>query len=113
MVLAELLHGFIPPVFRDSPNPHADANPRRIAERLNGITARAQTHDSITFNVRYTHPKWQDGVMGIFESFSRPCVIKGETFNVGWEADVGIKWADKNGKTVRSVEDIEKFISSL
>ena len=113
MVMDELVHGYIPKSFRDSPNPHAEAVPRRVSERENGITIRAQTHDSITFNVRYSHSKWQDGVRGIFESFSRPCVIKGETFNVGWEADVGIKWADKAGVTVKSVEEIEKFISSI
>jgi len=113
MVLDELIHGYIPRRFRDAENPHADAKPRRISEVENGITPRLQVHDSIILHINYRHPKWQDGLAGVFESFSRPCVIRDEHFNVGWEADVGVYWADKAGVEVRTVEDVESEIKKI
>jgi hypothetical protein len=82
-----------------------------VSEHLNGITVRAQTHDSITFNINYRHPKWQDGFAGILESFSRPCVIRDEVFSLGWEADAGIYWADPKGVGIKSVLDLEQYIN--
>lgn len=113
MVLDELLHGYIPNSFRDGENPHRDAKPFRVGEKENGITVRLQTHDSITFNVRYTHPRWQDGLTGIFESFSRPCVIRDEIFNVGWEADMGIFWADPDEVKVKTLEQVEAEVQKI
>lgn len=117
MVLDELLHGYIPLNFRDGENPHADRRPNRVGERLNGITVRLQTHDSISFNVRYSHPNWRDGIAGVFETFQRPCRIRDEIFTVGLEADVGIRWADKEGITVKSltgcIDAIEKISSEV
>lgn len=108
-IMDEQVHGYIPTHFRDGPNPHADAEPRRVSEVLNGITVRLQTHDSITYNVNTRHPRWMDGVAGIFETFSRPVVIKGQEFVVGWEADVGLCWADKKGIQVHNVEQIAEW----
>lgn len=113
MVMDELVHGFIPKFFRDGPNPHAGAEPRRVSEALNGITIRLQTHDSIAFNVNYDHPRWEDGIAVIFESFSRPCVIRDEVFNVGWEADMGIYWADENEKKVKTLDEIKSNVQEI
>ena len=113
MVLDELIHGYIPKSFRDGRNPHADARPNRISELENGITARLQTHDSINFNICYRHRNWQKGLEGIFESFSRPCVIKGETFNVRWEADAGVYWKDKKGIKFSTIGELEDYIIKI
>ena len=114
MAVEELVHGIIPLRFRDAPNPHADREPLRVAERLNGTSLRLQTHDSLTFNISRRHPRWREGVERIFTVMSRPVVIRNtltgglEEFVVGTETDVGLRWGEGlkavKSNTVEAVE---------
>lgn len=113
LILDEQVHGYIPLRFRDAGNPHYDRKPNRIGESINGISIRLQTHDSITYNIDPRHPKWEDGVRGIFETFSRPVVVKGEEFCLNWEADVGIYWAQDDGVQVKTLEDVEYYVEKI
>lgn len=98
MAMDELIHGIIRPRFRDAPNPHYGRTPRRVSVREHGIDLRLQSHDSLTFNVKFTHPNWQEGVAFIYESMGRPVVIRNklthelEEFAIGLESEVGFAW---------------------
>lgn len=106
MVMEELFHGIIPKRFRDGPNPHRDARPLQVSPSLNGVSTRLQTHDSLTFDVNPMHPGWFQGMLDVFESFSRPVIIKGETVVVGIEADVSIWWAGKETFGIHTPHDL-------
>jgi len=98
MAMDELIHGIIRPEFRDAPNPDYGRTPRRVTVREHGIDLRLQSHDSLTFNVRYTHPNWQEGVAFIYEAMGRPVVIRNkltgglEQFKINLESEVGFAW---------------------
>jgi hypothetical protein len=98
MAMDELIHGIIRPEFRDAPNPHYGQTPRRVTVREHGIDLRLQSHDSLTFNVKFTHPNWQEGVAHIYESMGRPVVIRNkltgglEEFRIGLESEAGFGW---------------------
>lgn len=114
MIMDEQVHGFIPRRFRDAENPHIGMEPRRVSDTANGVSIRLQTHDSITYNINPRHRKWESGVSGIFESFSRPVIIKGEQFALKWEADCGIYWADPNGThKIESVEHVAAYVEKI
>lgn len=98
MAMDELTHGFIPPEFRDAPNPDWGSESGRISLREHGISFRLQTHDSFTFNVNYKHPNWEQGVDNIYRVLHRPVVIRNklthqdESFVVGLESECGLAW---------------------
>lgn len=98
MAMAELDYGIIPESFRDGPNPHRNETPLNVNDRDYGVSLRFQTHDSFTFNVRLTHPKWEDGVARILTVMQRPVVIRNkltnrlEEFAVNLETEVGPAW---------------------
>ncbi len=110
MAIDELVLGIRTYEFRDGVAPDADDPVRVCSESLNGCSLRMQTHDSLTYNVNYRHPRWADGVDNILRVMKRPIVCKGEEFSVGIEADIGFAWADKNGIEIKSVEDIEAWL---
>lgn len=109
-VMDELLFGFRILDFRDSPAPDRYDPPRMVSEETHGIGLRLQTHDSLTFNCRYSHPNWRAGVEDIFYVMRRPVVIKGEEFVVGIEAEASYRWAGKEGQVVNSIAEIERFL---
>jgi len=98
MAMAELTFGIIKPNFRDAPNPDYGVKPCQISLAEHGIDKRFQTHDSLTFNVNYTHPNWQEGIRRIYEVMYRPVVIRNkltnvlETFHVNLESEMGFGW---------------------
>jgi hypothetical protein len=112
MVLDELSHGYIPRYLRDAENPNFGDRPATVSAGENGVSIRLQTHDSITFNIDPRHRKWEDGFQRVMQSFGRPIIIHGEVVEVGVEADVSIHWAGKEGKTVRSLEDIHGWLET-
>lgn len=107
MAMEELVHGVIPARFRDAPNPDGEQTPLWVDEDAFGCSLRLQTHDSLTFNVRLTHPEWQEGINRIFTVMRRPVVILNkltgelEEFRVNIESGVGYRWGKK-------MEDIKK-----
>lgn len=109
MALEELDHGVRTVRFRDGDAPDRHEPARPITERTHGVSCRLQTHDSITFNVNYRHPKWRDGIRDVLHVMSRPVVCKGRTVRVGLEADVSWAWGGK-GPTVSNVEQIELWL---
>lgn len=108
MAMEELLFGTRILDFRDGPAPDRDDPPRIVTEAEHGVSIRLQTHDSITFNIRHTHPNWRDGVDSIFHVMSRPVLCKGEVFSVGLEAEASYRWAGKESVEVKSAADIEE-----
>lgn len=112
MTMEELLFGIRTLDFRDGRAPDCDDPPRRISHSSHGITLRLQTHDSLTFNVRHTHPKWRDGVRDIFHVMRRPIVCKGEEFRVGIEAEISYQWGAKDAVTLKTntPEEIDEWL---
>lgn len=113
-VVEELILGYIPPSFRDAPNPDAGDRPRRITPQDHGISLHLQNHDSLTFQIRYNHPNWREGVRDIYRVMGRPVVIRNkltggmEEFRVGLESEVGIRWGKGlHGFKGNSVEAVE------
>lgn len=113
MAMDELLFGIIRPSFRDHPNPCADDKPAKVSQAEHGIDLRLQTHDSLTFNIRHTHPNWREGVRNIFIAMSRPVIIQNkltggfEEFRVNLETEVGLSWGTGLKGTGNSVEAVE------
>jgi hypothetical protein len=107
MAMEEMVFGIIPATFRDASNPDANQSPLPINEKDFGVSLRLQTHDSLTFNVRLSHPEWQEGIRRIFTIMRRPVVIKNkltgidEEFRVNIESGVGYRWG-------KHMEDIKK-----
>lgn len=119
-VLDELRRGIIRPSFRDAPNPSYGDRPCRVSVRENGIDLRLQTHDSLTFNVRHTHPDWREGVANIFTSMNRPVLIRNkltgeiEEFAVRLESEVGLGWGnDLKEIKSNSVEAVELALQKI
>jgi len=116
MVMDELLFGKRKLMFRDGPAPDATDYVFTVSELSHGISMRMQTHDSLTFNVRHTHPRWRDGVRDIFKVMSRPVICKGEEFRVNIEAEVSYAWAG-DGITIKNnsdpIPEIETFLSGV
>jgi hypothetical protein len=110
-VMEELILGIRTCSFRDGPAPDAADPPRRISPQTHGASLRLQTHDSLTFNIRYTHPRWKDGIKDIFHVMSRPVVCRDQTFVVGIEAEVSYKWAGKEGRTIGGLEGVEQWLA--
>lgn len=117
MVMDELDFGYIPPRFRDAPNPCADDIPGMVSRKEHGISMRLQTHDSLDFNINLRHENWREGVRRIDKAFSRPVIIRNsqtgllEEFVVGTEREVGLAW----GKGLHEIKNpgIEAFEKTL
>ena len=110
MALDELVFGLRMKRFRDGDAPDFDEPALPVDEETFGTSLRFQTHDSVTYNVRYTHPAWQEGVNRILHVLRRPVVCKGRVIRVGIEADVAIRWAEKT-VTIHNVEQISNWLS--
>lgn len=113
MAMDELTFGLRMRKFRDGVAPDSQDRPRQIDLITHGVDIRLQTHDSITFHISLDHPRWQLGVENILHVMRRPVRCRDEVFAVGIEADVGYRWADKRGRTIESVEDIERFVKEV
>lgn len=109
MALDELEMGIRIRRFRDGPAPDAGGPALSVDEARFGCSLRLQTHDSITYNVNYTHPNWMEGVDRIFEVMSRPVVCHGREVRVGIEADVAINWAH-DVERVFNAQDIHNWL---
>ncbi len=113
MAMDEILFGYIPPRFRDAANPSFGDEPGRVTQAQHGIDLRLQSHDSLTFNVRYTHPGWEDGVARIYKAMNRPVVIRNkltaelEEFRVNLESEVGRAWGPGLTGCKNSVESVK------
>jgi hypothetical protein len=93
MALDELVFGVRYKKFRDGDAPDYDGVALKVDEDSYGSSLRFQTHDSVTYNIRYTHPNWLEGVDRILRVMQRPVICKGRLINVGIEADIAINWA--------------------
>ena len=113
MALNEMIHGNRVKMFRDGPAPDANEEALRINEKDFGISLRLQTHDSFTFNIRFTHPRWREGVERIFKVMSRPVICKGQQFALASETEVSYMWAGHEGRTIKGVADIETFLNEV
>ncbi len=98
MAMEEMAFGLIPERFRDAPNPDAGQTPLPVNESNHGASLRLQTHDSLTFNIRLTHPNWREGIHNIFTSMRRPVVVRNkltgrlEEFRLNIESGGGYRW---------------------
>ena len=109
-VCEELFFGVRQLRFRDGDAPDSDDPARTISEHDHGIGLRLQTHDSLTFNVRYTHPNWREGIENILHVMRRPVLCKGRVFRVGIEGEISYRWGGKESLGGESVEACEKFL---
>ena len=110
MAMMELELGVRQIRFRDGEAPDLDDPVLQVSEREHGCSLRLQTHDSIGYNVNYTHPNWQEGVRRILHVMQRPVVCKGRVIRVGIEADVAVRWAEDTVQ-IKDVAGIEKWLS--
>lgn len=110
MTMDELVLGYIPPEFRDAPNPaYDDSDVCLIDHDTFGMTSlRLQTHDSLSFNIDHSDPTWKEAVRRIFKSMQRPIYIRNsqtgelEEVRINIEAEIGVGW----GKGMVEVDDL-------
>lgn len=91
----EIDHGYIPPYFRDGPNPDARDEPRRMDLQSHGFRFLLQTHDSFTCQLKVDHPRFEEAVHNILHVMERPVIINGHTVRVKTEAEFGPRWGKK------------------
>jgi len=113
MVADELFYGIRNLNFRDGPAPDRDDDTRRVSESINGASLRLQSHDSYTFNISLKHPKWHESIENIFHVMRRPVYCKGETFQVGIEAEISYQWAGSESRIVTNLDQIKDFLNTV
>lgn len=91
-VMAEVDLGYIPPRFRDGPNPDAHDTPRQMNWESHGFALHLQTHDSFTAQLNLNHPQWKLAAHNLLYVMARPIIIKGRTFRVKTDASLGFRW---------------------
>ena len=111
MALDELELGIRVKEFRDGEAPDSVGPALWVDDHSFGCSLRFQTHDSISYNVKHTHPNWQEGVDRIMKVMQRPVVCRGRVVNVGIEADVAIRWAE-NAERIYDVNGINAWLDS-
>lgn len=112
MAMLELDQGYRTLRFRDGDAPDFDEPALQVTEKEHGASLRLQTHDSLTFNIQYTHPNWFEGVTRIFHVLQRPVVCRGRIIRLGIEADCSINWAHKS-EVVKNPDDVRSWIDKL
>lgn len=112
MALMELELGFRHTRFRDGDAPDADEPPLPVSAESHGCSLRLQTHDSVSYNVRHTHPDWEEGVERILHVLKRPVLCRGKLIRVGIEADVAIRWGEKVYE-FKDTADIKSWLEGL
>ncbi len=85
-----------------------------VSPSAHGISLHLQNHDSLTFQIRRSHPNWREGVHRIYAAMGRPIIIRNkltgllETFTVGLESEVGVRWgkglSEVKGNSLEAVE---------
>lgn len=113
-IMEECILGRIAPRFRDAPNPAFGDRPNVVSPSAHGISLHLQNHDSLTFQIRRSHPNWREGVHRIYAAMGRPIIIRNkltgllETFTVGLESEVGVRWgkglSEVKGNSLEAVE---------
>lgn len=110
-VQKEIDLGFIPPTFRDGPNPDAKAKPLIMDWQSHGFAFHLQTHDSFTTQLNLRHPRWKEAAHNLLHVMNRPCIINGHSVRVRTEAAVGLRWSKSDmvewdGKDVHDLDRI-------
>lgn len=90
--MAEIDFGYIPPRFRDAPNPHANETPLKMDWWSHGFRFMLQVHDSFLVQLDTRHPRWKEAAHNLLRVMERPCIINGHTVSVKTESDFGIAW---------------------
>lgn len=87
----EIEFGYIPPTFRDGPNPHAKEQPL-------GFTASEfllQVHDSFVGQSDMRKPGWKEDLINLLTVMERPIIINGHRMHVRAELALGFRWGKK------------------
>lgn len=107
-VMAEIDFGFIPPTFRDGPNPHAREKPLRMDWDSHGFRYHLQVHDNFLSQLNTRHPNWKEAAHNLLQVMNRPVIIHGRQVSIRAEAEVGIKWGkgmlEWDGKDVHDLD---------
>lgn len=88
----EIDHGFIPPRFRDGPNPDAAAIPIKMDLYSHGFRFMLQVHDSFLIQLSLRHPKWKEACTNLLTVMKRPVIINGHTVRIKTEQEFGTEW---------------------
>lgn len=88
----EIDFGWIPPKFRDGPNPDALATPLKMDYHSHGFRFMLQVHDSFLCQLDTRNPKWKEAARNLLHVMERPVIINGHTVSVKTEADLGVAW---------------------
>jgi len=116
-VMYEIDHGWIPPVFRDAPNPEAKVRPLKMDWESHGFSFHLQVHDNFMSQLNLGHSKWREAAHNLLQVMNRPVIIHGRTVRVLAEAELGIRWGKKmlpwDGRDPRDIEGIVAKLKSM
>lgn len=110
----ELDHGYIPPTFRDGPNPDRYDKPLKMNRESHGFEIMLQVHDSFLTQLDTRHPRWKEAAHNLLRVMNRPVIIHGREVRIKTEAEIGIRW----GKSMLewksdNPDDIDGIIARL
>lgn len=109
----EIDFGYIPPSFRDGPNPCAGDSPRIMSQRSHGFRFMLQVHDSFLVQLDTRNPRWKEAACNLLHVMERPVIINGHTVRIKTEAEFGVAWGygmchSWDGKDVDALESIRR-----
>jgi hypothetical protein len=113
-VMYEIDHGYIPPYFRDGPNPDARAKPLRMDYDSHGFAFHLQVHDNFVSQLNTRHPRWKEAAHNLLQVMNRPIIIHGRSVSIRAEAELGLRW----GKNMtpwdgKDAHDLDRIVTSL
>lgn len=110
----EVNWGYIPPSFRDGPNPDFGDTPRIMGWDSHGFRFHLQVHDNFLSQLELSHPRWKEAAHNLLHVMNRPVIIHGREVRIRAEAEVGLKWGkgmiEWDGK---DVHDLDRISTSL
>lgn len=114
-VMYEVDWGYIPPTFRDGPNPDAGATPLRMDLESHGFRFHLQVHDNFLSQLSIKHPRWKEAAHNLLHVMNRPVIIHGREVRVKAEAGIGLRWGHKHMTDWdgRDPYDLDRIVTSL
>ena len=110
----EVNFGYIPPSFRDGPNPDIHDTPRLMTWDSHGFRFHLQVHDNFLSQLELSHPRWKEAAHNLLHVMNRPVIIHGREVRIRAEAEIGLAWGkgmvEWDGK---DVHDLDRIATSL
>jgi hypothetical protein len=111
----EIDFGYVPPTFRDGPNPDATVTPLKMDYQSHGFRFMLQVHDSFLVQLDTRNPRWKEAAHNLLHVMERPVIINGHVVRVKTEPEFGVRWGYGLTETWNGKDDsaLDRIASTL